>query len=123
MYAYVLIAASAVILVLSIWATLQAMNAFQAGQNFQAFEFGLMGAFGIVLSVSSITNMRRRMVFIQHIAAKVLSQVICASCGFKVVRTFGTGDYVTKEVGQCQQCKGSMRVDMIYAEDVKPKQN
>jgi hypothetical protein len=123
LYAYVLIAASAVILVLSIWATLQAMNAFQAGQNFQAFEFGLMGAFGIVLSVSSITNMRRRMVFIQHIAAKVLSQVICASCGFKVVRTFGTGDYVTKEVGQCQQCKGSMRVDMIYAEDVKPKQN
>lgn len=121
LYAYILIAASAVILLLSMWAMLQAMTYYQAGQTTQFIVWGLMAAFGIVLSVSSITNMRRRMVFIQHVAAKVLSQVVCASCGFKVLRTFSVGDYVTKEVGQCQQCKGSMRVDMIYADDVKPK--
>jgi len=33
------------------------------------------------------------------------------------------GDYVSKEVGQCQQCKGSMRVDLIYAEDMQPKKS
>ena len=123
LWAYALIAASAVILVLSIVALYQAMQYLQLSQTINALTFGLMGAVGITLSISSITNMRKRMVYIQHVAAKVLSQVICASCGFKVVRTFNSGDYVTKEVGQCQQCKGSMRVDTIYAEDVKPKQN
>jgi len=58
---------------------------------------------------------------LQTLAAKVLSVVVCANCGFKVVRTFSVGDYVAKEVGQCQQCKGNMRVDTIYAEDLKPK--
>ena len=54
-------------------------------------------------------------------AAKVLSVVICANCGFKVVRTFSTGDLLPKEVGQCQQCKGTMRVDVIYAEEPKTR--
>jgi len=122
-WAYVLVAASGVILVLSVLALYQAMQFLQSGQNLNALTFGLMGVVGITLSISSITNMRKRMVFIQHVAAKVLSQVICASCGFKVLRTFSPGDFVTKEVGQCQQCKGSMRVETIYAEDVKPKQS
>ena len=122
-WAYVLVAASGVILVLSVLALYQAMQFLQSSQNMNALTFGLMGVVGITLSISSITNMRKRMVFIQHVAAKVLSQVICASCGFKVLRTFSPGDFVTKEVGQCQQCKGSMRVETIYAEDVKPKQS
>jgi len=122
-WAYVLVAASGVILVLSVLALYQAMQFLQSSQNMNALTFGLMGVVGITLSISSITNMRKRMVFIQHVAAKVLSQIICASCGFKVLRTFSPGDFVTKEVGQCQQCKGSMRVETIYAEDVKPKQS
>ena len=60
--------------------------------------------------------MRRRMVALQTLATKVLTVVVCANCGFKVMRTFVSGDYVPKEVGQCQQCKGSMKVDTIYAE-------
>ena len=120
---YVLIAFSLVILGLSMFALIQAMNAYQAGQYTQFIFFGLWSLVGTVLAVSSITRMRQRMAFLQHVAAKVLSQVVCASCGFKVVRTFNLGDYVSKEVGQCQQCKGSMRVDLIYAEDLQPKKN
>lgn len=120
-WAYVLIAFSLVILGLSMFALLQAMNALQAGQTTQFIFYGLWALVGTVLAVSSITRMRQRMVYLQHVAAKVLSQVICAGCGFKVIRTFNTGDYVTKEVGQCQQCKGSMRVDLIYAESPLPK--
>jgi hypothetical protein len=103
------------------FALVQAMNAYQAGQYTQFIFFGLWALVGTVLAVSSITRMRQRMVYLQHVAAKVLSQVVCASCGFKVIRTFNVGDYVTKEVGQCQQCRGSMRVDSIYAEDLQPK--
>jgi hypothetical protein len=120
-WAYVLIAFSLVILGLSMFALLQAMNAYQAGQNWQFVFYGLWSLVGTVLAVSSITRMRQRMVYLQHVAVKVLSQVLCASCGFKVVRTFNQGDYVSKEVGQCQQCKGSMRVDLIYAESPQPK--
>jgi hypothetical protein len=120
---YVLIAFSLVILGLSMFALIQGMNALQSGQYTQFIFYGLWALVGTVLAVSSITRMRQRMAYLQHMAAKVLSQVICASCGFKVVRTFNVGDYVSKEVGQCQQCKGSMRVDLIYAEDLQPKKS
>jgi len=120
---YVLIAFSLVILGLSMFALIQAMNAYQTGQYTQFIFFGLWALVGTVLAVSSITRMRQRMTFLQHMAAKVLSQVVCASCGFKVVRTFNLGDYVAKEVGQCQQCKGSMRVDLIYAEEPQSKKS
>jgi len=122
-WAYVLIAFSLVILGLSMFALLQAMNALQAGQTTQFIFYGLWALVGTVLAVSSITRMRQRMVFLQHIAAKVVSQIVCAGCGFKVIRGFNTGDYVSKEVGQCQQCKGSMRVDLIYAESPQPKKS
>jgi hypothetical protein len=120
-YAYILIAFGLVILVISMWAMVQALSYYEAGEFPQFFVYGIMASVGTVLAISSITQMRRRMVVLQTLAAKVLSVVVCANCGFKVVRTFSVGDYVAKEVGQCQQCKGNMRVDTIYAEDLKPK--
>ena len=120
-YAYLLIAFGLVILAISMWAMVQALNYYEAGQFPQFFVYGIMASVGTVLAVSSITQMRRRMAVFQSLAAKVLSVVMCANCGFKVVRSFGVGDYVMKDVGQCQQCKGNMRVDSIYAEDTKAK--
>jgi len=120
-YAYTLIAFGLVIFAISLWAMFQALNYYENNEFPQFFVYGIMASVGIVLSVSSITQMRRRMVVLQTIATKVLSVVICASCGFKVIRTFSAGDYVPKEVGQCQQCKGTMRVDSIYAEEPKTK--
>jgi len=120
-YAYLLIAFGLVILAISMWAMVQALAYYEAGEFPQFFVYGIMASVGTVLSISSITQMRRRMVVLHTLAAKVLSVVICANCGFKVVRTFSLGDYVTKQVGECQQCKGNMRVDTIFAEDLKPK--
>lgn len=122
-YAYMLIAFSLVIFAISLWAMFQALNYYQSAEFPQFFVYGIMASVGIVLSVSSIRQMRHRMVVLQTIAAKVLSVVICANCGFKVIRTFSTGDYVPKDVGQCQQCKGTMRVDVIYAEEPKTKKS
>jgi len=120
-YAYLLIAFGLVILGVSMWAMIQALTYYEQGQFPQFFVYGIMATVGTVLALSSITQMRRRMVVLQSLAARVLSVVVCVNCGFKVVRTFSAGDYVPKEVGQCQQCKGSMKVDMIYAEEPKQK--
>jgi hypothetical protein len=103
------------------WAMIQALNFYEAGEFPQFFVYGIMASVGTVLAISSITQMRRRMVVLRTLATKVLSVVVCANCGFKVVRTFSVGDFVPKEVGQCQQCKGTMRVDSIYAEEPKTK--
>jgi hypothetical protein len=120
-YAYLLIAFGLVILGISMWAMVQALSYYDAGDYPQFFVYGLMASVGTVLALSSISQMRRRMTALQTMARRVLSVVMCANCGFKVVRTFSQGDFVPKEVGQCQQCKGTMRVDMIYAEEPKAK--
>ncbi len=120
-YAYLLIAFGLVILGISMWALIRALSYYDTGDYPQFFVYGIMASVGTVLALSSITQMRRRMVVLQHIAANVLSVVLCSSCGFKVVRTFSQGDFIPKEVGQCQQCKGAMRVDSIYAEEQKSK--
>ena len=99
----------------------QALGYYQQGETAQFLVYGIMASVGTVLSVSSITQMRRRMVALQTLAIKVLTIVVCANCGFKVMRSFVPGDYVPKEVGQCQQCKGSMKVDSIYAEQPAKK--
>jgi len=116
-----LIAFSLVILAVSMWAMIQALSFYEAGRFPEFFMYGVLASVGTVLAISSIAQMRRRMVMLQNLAVKVLSVVLCANCGFKVIRTFSVGDYVAKDVGQCQQCKGVMRVDLIYAEDQKPK--
>jgi hypothetical protein len=120
-YAYLLIAFGLVILGISMWAMVQALSYYDAGDYPQFFVYGVMASVGTVLALSSISQMRRRMTILQTMAARVLSVVVCANCGFKVVRTFSQGDFVPKEVGQCQQCKGTMRVDLIYAEEPKAK--
>jgi len=99
----------------------QALGYYQQGELAQFLVYGIMASVGTVLSISSITQMRRRMVALKTLAIKVLTTVVCANCGFKVMRSFVTGDYVPKEVGQCQQCKGSMKVDTIYAEQPAKK--
>jgi len=120
-YAYLLIGFGLVILAISLWAMVQALGYYEQGQFPQFFVYGIMASVGTVLSVSSITQMRRRMIVLQTIATKVLTAVVCANCGFKVMRTFVTGDFVPKAVGQCQQCKGTMKVDSIFAEQPAKK--
>jgi hypothetical protein len=116
MYGYLMVVFSIVILVWAVWAMYSAFN-FQQQGNMESFYFyAVAGSVAIVLAVSSIMQMRRRMV-LQSMVTKVLSVVLCANCGFKVVRGFGEGDFVYKEVGKCQQCSGPMRVESIYAEE------
>jgi len=121
MYSYLMVIFSIIILAWAVWAMYSAFN-FQQQGNMESFYFyAVASSVAIVLAVSSIMQMRRRIVLLQSAATKVLSVVLCANCGFKVVRTFGEGDFVYKEVGKCQQCSQPMRVESIYAEEPAKK--
>jgi hypothetical protein len=121
MYGYLMVIFSIVILAWAAWAMYNAFN-FQQQGNMESFYFyAAASSVAIVLAVSSIMQMRRRIIMLQNLAVKVLSVVLCGNCGFKVVRGFAEGDFVYKEVGKCQQCSGTMRVDSIYAEEPAKK--
>jgi len=121
MYSYLMVIFSIIILAWAVWAMYSAFN-FQQQGNMESFYFyAIASSVAIVLAVSSIMQMRRRIVLLQTAVTKVLSVVLCSNCGFKVVRAFGEGDFVYKEVGKCQQCSGPMRVESVYAEEPAKK--
>jgi hypothetical protein len=112
---------SIVVLAWAVWAMYSAFN-FQQEGNMESFYFyAIASSVAIVLAVSSIMQMRRRVLMLQRLATKVLSVVICGNCGFKVVRVFADGDFLYRETGKCQQCSGTMRVESIYAEEPAKK--
>lgn len=121
MYSYLMILFSVIILAWAVWAMYSALN-FQQQGNMESFYFyAIASSVAIVLAISSIAQMRRRILVLQSLATRVLSVVLCGSCGFKVVRVFAAGDFVYREVGKCQQCSGSMRIESIYAEEPAKK--
>jgi hypothetical protein len=105
----------------SLWAIYQAMNLYDANNMSSFYVYGFMGILGLVLGLFSLAQLRRRMQPPPGgIAPKVTSVVLCSNCGFKVVRSFATGDFIRKEAGKCQQCTaGTMYIDSIYAEETK----
>ncbi len=120
-YSYLMAIFSIIILGWAVWAMYSAFN-FQQEGNMESFYFyAIASSIAIVLAVSSIMQMRRRIALLQSAATKVLSVVLCGNCGFKVMRAFAEGDFVYKEVGKCQQCSGTMRVESIYAEEPPKK--
>ncbi len=121
MYSYLMVIFSVVILAWAVWAMYMAFNYQQSGDMENFYFYAIASSVAIVLAVSSLMQMRRRIAVLQKQATKVLSVVLCGSCGFKVVRVFGPGDFVYREVGKCQQCGGTMRVDSVYAEEPPKK--
>ena len=120
-YSYLMVIFSVIILAWAVWAMYNAFNFQQQGNTESFYFYAAASSVAIVLAVSSIMQMRRRILLLQSLAVKVLSVVLCANCGFKVVRAFAEGDFVYKEVGKCQQCSGTMRVDSIYSEEPSKK--
>ncbi len=121
MYSYLMVIFSIIILAWAVWAMYNAINFQQQGNMENFYFYAAASSIAIVLAVSSIMQMRRRMLLLQSLAVKILSVILCANCGFKVVRAFTQGDFVYKEVGNCQQCSGTMRIDSIYAEEPPKK--
>ncbi len=116
-YLYMVIIFSVLVLAYSSYVLYTAIGYYLKGETMN-FYYGLFaGAVGMVLGISSLMQMRRRLIAIQKSLLKVLTTIICTKCGFKIVRNFGVGDYVNREVGKCQQCDGTMFISSVFAEE------
>ena len=118
-YVYMVVLFSALVFAYSLYVLYSAVGYFEKGDTTN-FYYGLFAAgVGMVLSISSFLHMRRRLAAIQRSTLRVLTTVICEKCGFKIVRNFGVGDYVNRQVGKCQQCDGMMYITTVYAEETQ----
>jgi len=116
-YLYMVILFSVLVLSYSIYVLYSAIGYYERGDTAN-FYYGLFaGGIGIVLAISSFMHMRRRLLIFQRSLLRVLTTVLCEKCGFKIVRNFGVGDYVHRQVGKCQQCDGTMFITSVFAEE------
>jgi len=81
----------------------------------------IMGLAGIALSAYVILQLRRRATRLSVVVPPIMTTVECKKCGTKTIREFQRGDYVFKELDQCQKCDDKMMITAIYRE-VKEKE-
>jgi len=123
LYFYLLIAFSIVVLGYSVWMLYSGLLSMKEG-NVESFYYtAFISLIGILLALSSLMQVKRRVSLLPRMAAKVLTVTLCSKCDFKVMRNFAVGDYVFKESGKCQQCGETMHVSQIYQEEPKKKQD
>ncbi|MGQ9543942.1 MAG: hypothetical protein ACUVTM_07705 [Candidatus Bathyarchaeia archaeon] len=103
------------VLVYSVWLIYGVATSYDEGKVEGLYNLAL-GVMGILLAISSLTTMRRRIQAAKAQSMRTLTVEFCERCGFKSVRGFKVGDYVHKRVGSCSQCSGELVIDMIYTE-------
>jgi RNase P subunit RPR2 len=81
----------------------------------------IMGLAGVALSAYVILQLRRRATRLSVVIPPIMTTVECKKCGNKNVREFQRGDYVFKDLDQCQKCNDKMMITAIYRE-VKEKE-
>lgn len=122
-YFYLLIAFSIVVLGYSVWMLYSGILSMKEGNMENFYYTAFISLMGIVLALSSLMQIRRRVAILPRAGAKVLTVTICSKCNFKAIRNFAVGDYVLKEAGKCQQCGETMHISQIYQEEQKKRQD
>jgi len=123
LYFYLLIAFSIVVLGYSVWMLYSGLLSMKEG-NVESFYYtAFISLIGILLALSSLMQVKRRVSLLHRLATKVLTVTLCGKCNFKVMKNFTVGDYVFKEAGKCQQCGETMHISQIYQEEPKKKQD
>lgn len=122
-YLYLLIAFSIAVLGYSMWMLYTGILSMKEG-NMESFYYTVfISLVGIMLALSSLTQIRRRVLIFARMGANVLTVAVCDKCNFKIIRNFASGDYVFKEAGKCQQCNEAMYISQIYQEEPKKKRD
>jgi len=122
-YLYLLIVFSIAVLGYSMWMLYTGLLSMKEG-NMESFYYtAFISLVGIMLALSSLTQIRRRVSILSRIGVKVLTVALCDKCNFKVIRNFATGDYIFKEMGKCQQCNETMYISQIYQEEPRKKRD
>ncbi len=81
----------------------------------------ILGAIGIIFSLYSLIQVRRRIIRTRIQSPPITTTIECKKCGYKNVREFQRGDFIFKEVDQCQKCNDKMLITAIFRE-VKEKE-
>jgi len=121
-YFYLMIAFSIVVLGYSLWMLYSGILSMKEGSMESFYYTVFISMVGILLALSSLMQIRKRVAVLSRVAAKVLTVTLCSKCNFKVMSNFAVGDYVFKEAGKCQQCGETMYINQIYQEEPKKKQ-
>ncbi|HZD12253.1 MAG TPA: hypothetical protein VE177_01875, partial [Candidatus Binatus sp.] len=81
-----------------------------------------LGVGGVSLGLVGMTILRVRRGPSMTMPPKVLSVIRCGQCSFKQIKSFVSGDYVSKSEGRCSQCGNqSLFINGIYAEDLRKR--
>jgi len=104
-------------LALSLVALILAIQAwYTPGQEPVAGYLLLIGFLGAALSTYVLFQTRKRIKRLSIKIPSVTTTIECRKCGFKSTRDFQRGDYIFKEVDQCQKCNENMLITAIYKE-------
>ncbi len=101
---------------LSLVALVFATEAFIENDIANAGWFLATGFVGIILSFYFLMQIRGRAAKLRIVIPPVTTTIECRKCGFKSVREFQRGDYVFKDLGQCEKCAEKMLITAIYRE-------
>ncbi|MEM3549782.1 MAG: hypothetical protein QXN87_05145 [Candidatus Bathyarchaeia archaeon] len=104
-----------IVLAVSVAALVLAVQAFAYNETAAAYLF-LLGLIGVASSAYVLLQTRRRMMRLKIEPPPVTTTIECRKCGFKSVREYQRGDFIFKEVEQCQKCNEKMLITAIYRE-------
>jgi len=109
-----------IVMALSIVALISAANFFATDFEFAVFMLAI-GAIAMGLAVYVLVQSRKRAASMKIEAPKVMTTIECRKCGIKNVREFQRGDFVFKDLEDCQKCDDKLIITAIYKE-VKEKE-
>ena len=108
-----------IMLILSIIALYQAVNAYLSGAS-EGNYLMMLGTIGLAMSAYMLFRTRRGVPRLTLEMQRVATTILCGKCGFKKIRGFERGDYIFKEAEPCPKCDEEMMIASIYRE-VKEK--
>ncbi|MEM2081027.1 MAG: hypothetical protein QXP44_06910 [Candidatus Bathyarchaeia archaeon] len=105
-----------IVLALSMVALISSVNLFVGGNEVAAGYLLVIGLIAMALSLYVMVQSRKRIADMKIEAPKVMTTIECRKCGFKSLREFQRGDFVFKELDQCQKCNEKMLITAIFKE-------
>jgi ribosomal protein L37E len=95
----------------------------QFGGNTNIMDYILIGSMIVLVIAFTITSRSQRSKKLLVKKPKIKTELICSSCGFKEIREFHEGDYISKDTDEkCKRCGENMKVNLIYSiEETKKK--
>lgn len=105
---------------IALYYTFEAFLSFGTGLNQEGFYQLTIGLLGVIMSMYMFMQFRKRLTLVRAPPPRSMITIIeCKKCGLKRLRKFAKGDFVLKNVENCEKCNIPMVITGIYAEEAK----